>query len=178
MLFSSGNSVRTAISTSILKNVFCIPASYQTVLNYAHYAACHCCRDAKFCVSTLNPTQAGDETYIKISGKTAYTYFFICSKSRKISAYHIDHTRDTLPATVAMNEAIRTAPPNIDITLVTDGNPSYAAGIHFLNLSGNNSISHKKVIGLSNLDSESEEFRPFKFYILQYPFYSSYNIFI
>lgn len=146
----------------ILKNVFGIPASYQTVLNYAHYAACHCHRfNLKF-KGSVDPTQAGDETYIKISGKTAYTYFFICSKSRKISAYHIDHSRDTLPATIAMNEAIRTATPDSDITLVTDGNPSYAAGIHFLNLSKNNFIFHKKVIGLQNLDSESEEFRPFK----------------
>jgi len=32
-----------------------------------------------------------------------------------------------------MNEAIRTAKPEQEIVLVTDGNPSYPAGIHFIN---------------------------------------------
>jgi len=49
-----------------------------------------------------------------------------------------------------------------EITLVTDGNPSYAAGIHFINQSHEPNLTHKKVIGLQNLDSESEKYRPFK----------------
>ena len=50
------------------------------------------------------------------------------------------------------------------ITLVTDGNPSYPAGIHFINAQVDDSatIQHKKVIGLQNLDAESEEYRPYK----------------
>jgi hypothetical protein len=56
-----------------------------------------------------------------------------------------------------MNEAIRTAEPNQKFTLITDGNPSYPAGIHFLNqLYGSRElIKHRKVIGLQTL-------RPFK----------------
>lgn len=61
-----------------------------------------------------------------------------------------------------MNEAIRTAESYQEIILVTDGNPSYPAGIHFINQSHEPNLTHKKVIGLQNLDSESEEFRPFK----------------
>ena len=62
-----------------------------------------------------------------------------------------------------MNEAIRTAPDNQNLTLITDGNPSYPSGIHFLNESRDDyKIIHKKVIGLQNLDSVSTEFRPFK----------------
>ncbi|GAH87408.1 unnamed protein product, partial [marine sediment metagenome] len=38
----------------------------------------------------------------------------------------------------------------------------YPAGIHFINESYEPKLTHKKVIGLQNLDSESEEFRPFK----------------
>jgi len=147
----------------ILQNVFELQASYQTVLNYTKYAAIYC---HKFNMSFKGPvdsTQAGDETYIKINGKHNYTYFFITPARRIISAYHIDDTRETLPATVAMNEAIRTAPHDKSPTLITDGNPSYACGIHFLNESReNHKIIHKKVIGLQNLDSESTEFRPFK----------------
>jgi len=61
-----------------------------------------------------------------------------------------------------MNEAIRTAKPEQEMVLVTDGNPSYPAGIHFINQSYEPNLTHKKVIGLQNLDKESEEFRPFK----------------
>lgn len=63
-----------------------------------------------------------------------------------------------------MKEALRTAQTNQQITFVTDGNPSYPAGIHFINaqLSNTADIQHRKVIGLQNLDKESEEFRPFK----------------
>ena len=63
-----------------------------------------------------------------------------------------------------MLEATRTAAPGQTITLVTDGNPSYPAGIHFINAQSDNQnpLQHRKVIGLQNLDSESEQFRPFK----------------
>lgn len=66
-----------------------------------------------------------------------------------------------------MHEAIRTAPPEQEITRVTDGNPSYPAGIHFLNSlraqkNSHSTIQHHKVIGLQNLGKESEAFRPFK----------------
>jgi len=61
-----------------------------------------------------------------------------------------------------MNESIRTASPGQEITLVTDGNPSYPAGIHFINQNYEPNLTHKKVVGLQNLDKESEEFRPFK----------------
>ena len=64
---------------------------------------------------------------------------------------------------IAMNEAIRTASPDQPLTLITDGNPSYMAGLHFINSQRQSShIQHHTVIGLQNLDKESEEFRPFK----------------
>jgi len=146
----------------ILRNVFSIPCSYQTVLNYAESSAYYCHGFNLLSKGTVDDTQAGDEAYIKVSGENNYTFFFISSKSRKITAYHVDETRDTLPATIAMNEAIRTAEPYQKITLVTDANPSYPAGIHFINQSHSPALTHKKVLGLQNLGSESEEFRPFK----------------
>ncbi len=147
----------------ILRNVFQLSASYQTILNYTLYAAPFCHQfNLKF-KGPVDTTQAGDETYIKIAGKHAYAFFFVSPTRRKITAYHIDDTRDTLPATIAMNEAIRTATDGQSPSFITDGNPSYPSGIHFLNESRDyNKISHKKVIGLQNLDSESTEFRPFK----------------
>ncbi|MCP3680423.1 MAG: DDE-type integrase/transposase/recombinase, partial [Gammaproteobacteria bacterium] len=148
----------------ILRSVFNLKVSYQTVLNYAEAASYYC---HNFNLQKKGPVDdiiAGDETYIKIKGNHNYVFFFISPETLKITAYHVADSRDTLPATTAMIEAIRTAREDQHITLITDGNPSYPAGIHFINShsSNNPDIQHKKVIGLQNLDQESEEFRPFK----------------
>ena len=100
---------------------------------------------------SINDINAGDEAYIKVVVKYHYVFFFISSESLKITAYHVADTRETLPAIIAMREAIRTADPKQAIILVTDGNPSHPAGIHFLN-----------AVGLQNLDTESEAYRPYK----------------
>jgi len=150
-------------TSRILNSVFNVDVSYQTVLNYAQTAAYHCHQFNLQNKGSIDDISAGDETYIKIKGKQHYVFFFICSGSRKISAYHIADNRGTLPATITMNEAIRTAKAGQKIVLITDGNPSYPAGIHFINSnSPDNSLEHHKVIGLQNLDQESEDFRPFK----------------
>jgi len=148
----------------ILRSVFNINVSYQTVLNYAESVA-YCCHEFNLKhKGTVGSRQAGDEAYIKILGKDNFTFFFISPQRHKITAYHVADSRETLPAVIAMNEAIRTAEPNQKFTLITDGNPSYPAGIHFLNQlhSDPELIKHQKVIGLQNLDAESELFRPFK----------------
>jgi len=149
-------------SAFILRNVFNLSMSYQTVLNYTEMVAPYCHKFNLGYKGEVDNIQAGDETYIKIRGENNYVFFFISSKSRKITAYHIDGTRGTLPAVISMNEAIRTIKPGKVIVLVSDGNPSYPAGIHFINQTHEPNLTHKKVIGLQNLDSESEEYRPFK----------------
>ena len=146
----------------VLRNVFSIPVSYQTVLNYAEASAYYCHQFNLAHKGEIDNAQAGDETYVKIKGKQHYTFFFISSKNRKITAYHVADSRDTLPAVVSMEEAIRTAQPGQEIIMVSDGNPSYPAGILFINQSHQPNLTHKKVIGLQNLDTESETYRPFK----------------
>lgn len=148
----------------IMKSVFNVVISYQTVLNYAAAAAFYCHSVNLKYKGPINTICAGDEAYIKIMGKHHYVFFFISSENLKITAYHVANNRETLPAIIAMKETIRTAHPDQTIILVTDGNPSYPAGIHFLNAQKNNapSLQHRKVIGLQNLDSESEAYRPFK----------------
>ena len=151
-------------TAQILKQVFEVKLSYQTVLNYCASAAYYCHKFNLHYKGPVDDIQAGDETYIKIMGKHNYVFFFISSKTPKITAYHVADNRGTLPATIAMNEALRTTTKEQLSTLITDGNPAYPSGIHFLNHSKNNAnpTAHHKVIGLQNLDSESEEYRPFK----------------
>jgi transposase-like protein len=148
----------------ILRTVLNISVSYQTVLNYAEAAAYYCHQFNIKNKGPVNSMQTGDKAYIKVLGKDNFTFFFISPKRHKITAYHVADSRETLPAIIAMNEAIRTAGPEQKFTLITDGNPSYPAGIHFLNnlYDSNDFIKHRKVIGLQNLDAESQLFRPFK----------------
>ena len=146
----------------LLREIFKIRLSYQSVLNYCEMAAYHCHKFNLAYKGDVDNFQAGDETYIKINGKHNFTFFFISAKKLKISAYHIDTTRDTLPATIAIKEAIRTANPNLKTFIITDGNPSYQNAIHFLNKSLDNKLNLKNVIGLQNLDAVSTRFRPFK----------------
>lgn len=151
-------------SAAILKHIFNVNVSYQTVLNYAEAAAYHCHRFNLKEKGAIDNETAADECYIKVAGKYAYTFFAISSKNRKITAYLVDWKRDTLPATIALSEAFRTAEIDQKISIITDGNPSYTAAVHFLNQArdGVNPIRKYTVIGLQNLDSESETYRHFK----------------
>lgn len=151
-------------TAQILKQVFKIHISYQTVLNYAEAAAPYCHHFNLLFKGSIDDESAGDETYIKIAGEQAYTFLFISSKNHKITAYHVADSREVLPATVAMTEAIRTAKPHQKLSLITDGNPAYPAGLHFINEKRDpqNPIQHYKVVGLQNLDDESELNRHFK----------------
>jgi transposase-like protein len=152
-------------TAAILKSIFKINISYQTVLNYAEASAYYAHKVNMKYKGVSDNVQAGDETYIKIKGKDNFVFFFISALKRNITSYHIDNNRATLPAVKAMMEAKRTVKENEKVTFITDGNPSYPAGIHFINALSDNdksNITHHKVIGLQNLDSESEQYRPFK----------------
>lgn len=148
----------------IMRSVFNVPVSYQTVLNYAEAASYYCHRFNLSHKGDIDEISAGDETYIKIKGEHAYTFFFISSENHKITAYHVADNRGTLPAIAAINEALRTAKTDQKLSLVTDDNPSYTAAVLYLNAQQDNTpaIAHHKVIGLQNLDEQSEQFRPFK----------------
>jgi transposase-like protein len=156
----------------MLKWVFGVKVSYQTVLNYAKATAHYAHRFNLKYKGAIDNISVGDETYIKIGGIHNYVWFYISAKKRCITAYHLSDNRGTIPAVAATNEAIRTANKNQDITVVTDGNPSYIEAIQFLNKdrTKERKIKHIQVIGLQNNNedededevSESEEYRPFK----------------
>ena len=140
----------------VLRHVFEVHVSYQTVLNYAH----------QFNLKHKGPIDdilVGDETYIKVKGRTHYVWFAFSSKKHSITAYHLSEKRDTVPAIATINEAIRTAEPGRELTYITDGHASYIEAIQFLNKKQQqNKINHVQVIGLENKDEVSEEYRPFK----------------
>lgn len=147
----------------VLSNVFGVPASYQTVLNYSELAAYHCHQFNLAYKGEADPLQAGDEAYTKVSGHNWFTFLFMSPSRRKITSYHCAPDRDELAATTALREAIRTVPEGVsDLTVVSDGLPSYVPAVQYLNNNENARLTHKRVIGLQNLDAESELYRVFK----------------
>jgi len=147
----------------MLRNIWNISVSHQTVLNYVQTAAYYCHKFNLKNKGDIDDINAGDETYVKVKGAWHFAWLFICSVSKKICAYHFSDNRGAKAAITTMLEAVRTAKENQDVTLVNDGNPSYQAGIHYINkLKDELKLTLKKVIGLQNMDNESEEYRPYK----------------
>jgi transposase-like protein len=152
-------------TAQILRQVFGVPLSYQSVLNYAQGAAYYCHAFNLRHKAPLSPTATGDETYIRVAGKHQYTFFFLDPQQHQITSYHVAAERDALAATVALGEAARTLSEDRSLRFITDGNPAYQAGVHFLNAHRSPSQpAHtlRQVIGLENRDAISTEFRPFK----------------
>jgi len=147
----------------MLKNIWNIPLSYQTVLNYIQSVAYYCHQFNLKHNGDPDDINAGDETYLKVKGKWHYAWLFIGAISKKICAYHLSDNRGAKPAITTMIELLRTAPKEKNITLITDGNPSYQAGIHFINQNIKTvKAGLKNVIGLQNNDEQSEKYRPYK----------------
>lgn len=157
-------SVSARKTVLILRWVFNINVSYQTVLNYAHTASYYCHNFNMKYKGEAEHIQAADETYIKVKKKNKYIWFYMSAAKRNITSYHYSDKRDVLPAITSMHEALKTVDPKKPATIITDGNPSYVAALQYLNAqkSYDTKTQHHKVIGLQNLDSESEEYRAFK----------------
>jgi len=156
-------SITARKTAHMLRNIWNISVSHQTVLNYVQTAAYYCHKFNLKNKGNIDNIIAGDETYVKVKGTWHFAWLFICSESKKICAYHFSDNRGTKAAITTMLETVRTAKKNQHITFVNDGNPSYQAGIHFMNkLKNELKLTLKKVTGLQNLDNESEEYRPFK----------------
>ncbi len=157
------NATQTA---KVLRDVFNIQISRQTVLNYAEAAAFYCHKFNFENKGKIDNISAGDETYIKVRGVSKYVWFFISAYSKVITAYHVAHTRNAKDAIITMIEAMRTKKLGQTLQFISDGNPSYLAGIHYINSlnkdSSEDKIQYHKVVGLQNLDEESATYRVYK----------------
>lgn len=162
---SYGHSAR--MTAHMLKNIFQISISHQTVLNYANAAAVLCHKFNMHNKGPLDSIVAGDETYIRVMDRWNYTWFTIGTTSRAIHAYHVSDYRGTRDALITLSETIRTLPENDTLEFVGDGNPAYDSATHAINqpsLSEGTTprIKRRTVIGLKNEDEESSDYRPFK----------------
>lgn len=157
------------MTAEALRRLYGISISHQTVINYLNAAASQMSNFVDLNSPVPDGPCAVDETYIVIEGVTHYTWFIISPSRRSICAYNLSNTRSVQPAFSLLKSAY--GPPENpkcdSAELVTDGLPSYGSAIVAYNCEAckhdkGNVLTKRTVIGLRNLDTESEEFRPFK----------------
>ena len=147
---------------SLMYDIHNIKISHVTILTYCKIIA----PLVKYFVDNfkydVSGSFCGDETYIKVKGKWHYLIFFFDSVKKIILSYDVFEKRNTESATIALNNMIAKVIPFCkDILVVTDGNPIYNVAHMLFKNNGINFIL-KQVIGLSNKDDVSKEFRPLK----------------
>lgn len=148
-----------------LKDLFNISISHQQIANY--------CKSAAICIKPFvdnydyqpGCTLTADETYIKIRGLKTYIWFIMDAASRSILGYQVSDNRGVGPCILAMRMAFRffkELPQNF--RFIADGYSAYplAAQQFFHEFGDKFRFDITQVIGLTNDDAVSKEFRPFK----------------
>ena len=148
-----------------LRDIHNIQISHTMVASYAKTAALL----VKPFVDNFNypksDTFVADETYIKVKGIKGYIWFIMDAVSRSIIGYRVSDNRGVGPCILAMRMAFKniTDLPKT-FKFIADGYPAYPLAAQQFALNNDNPLEFDitQVIGLTNDDTVSEEFRPFK----------------
>lgn len=146
----------------LMKDLFNIKISHQTVMNYGEAAASKLQNLIVNYKYKLGNIQTGDETYIKVLGKSHYVFFFSDPVNKIITSWKIYEHRDTKNAVESILMAINKYDqiPD-DLLIITDANPIYNAAQIFLSMYDIN-FNLQQVVGVSNKDEISKKYRPYK----------------
>lgn len=106
-----------------------------------------------------------DETYIKIRGIKGYIWFIMDAARRSIIGYQISDNRGVGPCIMAMRMAfkhLKELPEKFQF--IADGYSAYPLAVQqfFIQSEGKIKFDITQVIGLTNDDEVSKEFRPYK----------------
>ena len=148
-----------------LKDIHGISISHQQVANY--------CKTAAICIKPFTDNYdygsgkvfTADETYIKVRGIIGYIWFIMDAAKRSIIGYRISSERDVGACILAMRMAfnkLKKLPENF--RFIADGYSAYVlAAQQFLREFGDDfKFEITQVIGLTNDDAVSTQFRPYK----------------
>lgn len=149
-----------------LRDLYNISISHQQVANY--------CKTAAICVKPFvdhydyqpGSTLTADETYIKVRGVKAYIWFIMDAAKRSIIGYQVSDNRGVGPCILSMRMAFRHFKDELpeNFRFIADGYSAYplAAQQFFHQFGEKFKFDITKVIGLTNDDAVSKEFRPYK----------------
>ena len=148
-----------------LKDIHGITISHQQIANY--------CKTASVCIKPFvdnydydtGKVFTADETYIKIRGIKTYIWFIMDAAKRSIIGYQVSDNRGVGPCILAIRMAFRklTELPK-NFKFIADGYSAYPlAAQQFANEYGDKfKFDITQVIGLTNDDEVSKEYRPYK----------------
>jgi putative transposase len=149
-------------TAAVMLDVHNLKISHQTVLNYANALSPLFNYFVGNYPYKLSNKFCGDETYIRIKGKWHYLCFFFDAVSKIILAHPISKQRDHQLAITAINDLLTKLDEiPADLELIVDGNPIYLLAQQFFAKHDLN-FDVKQVIGLTNEDDVSKEYRPLK----------------
>ena len=149
-------------TAAMMYDVHGVKISHQSIANYRDAVAPRIKPFVDHFPYELSDSYCGDETYIKIGGVWYYVFFFFDAVKKIILSYRVQRERDYRSAVLAINDVLvklKDIPKNLN--LITDGNPIYLLAQHWFAQHGIN-FDITQVIGLTNDDPVSEEFRPLK----------------
>ena len=149
-------------TAALMYDVHNVRISGQTILNYASSTSVVLKPFLENYPYELSDQFCGDETYIRVGGRWNYLFFFFDAVKKIILSNYVSPNRDTESAIYALREVFKKMPqiPE-DLTFIVDGNPIYLLAQHYYAQHGI-PFDVKQVIGLTNNDPVSKEYRPLK----------------
>ena len=152
-------------TSQALKDLYNISISHQQIANY--------CKTAAICIKPFVDNYeyekgnvfTADETYIKVRGIKSYIWFIMNAATRSIIGYQVSDNRGVGPCILAMRMAfnhLKKLPENFKF--IADGYSAYPlAAMEFVKRFGKDfTFDITQVIGLTNDDAVSTEYRSFK----------------
>ena len=150
----------TRKTRDVLREIHNVKISHTQISNYATTAA--------FCIKAFvdnfdyNPSNflAADETYTKLKGAKQYVWFIIDALKKSILGYRVSDSRDVGPCILAMRMAFAKFKkfPGKALKFVSDGYTAYLLAAQQFALNGMD-FDITPVVGLTNVDSVSKEYR-------------------
>ena len=148
-----------------LHDLFNIEISHQQVANYARTASLLVKPFVDHYDYLPSDTLIADETYIRVRRRKSFVWFVMDAISRSILGYHVSDTRDTGACILVLRKAFRAFSKLPDtFRFIADGFSAYPLAAQQFQLCYGDAFSFDvtQVMGLTNDDAVSEEFRPFK----------------
>jgi len=165
-----------------LNDLYNIKISHQMVANYARTAALVIKPFVDNFDYQPSSTFTADETYIKVRGVKGYVWFIMDAVKRSILGYQVSDNRRVGSCILAMRMALRNFKDKLPekFKFIADGYSAYplAAQQFFIKHGEKFKFDITQVIGLTNNDEVSKEFRPYKQMIerLNRTFKASYRV--
>jgi len=153
-------------TAALMYDVHGVKVSHQTIANYCNAVAPRIKPFIDHFEYELSESFCGDETYIKIGGVWNYVFFFFDAVKKIILSYRVQRDRDWKSAALAINDVLVKVKGKSEkipegLNLITDGNPIYLLAQHWF-AQHDIKFDVTQVIGLTNDDPVSKEYRPLK----------------